>query len=70
MAQTNLGDHHLQTRKRIHKKLEVYPHSDKWKNFIDKLVYVAGVLAPIFTLPQAYKIGLIKVLLMFRWQLG
>lgn len=56
----NLGQHHQQTRKRIHKNLEIYPHSDKWKNFIDKLVYVAGILSPLFTLPQVYKIWINK----------
>ena len=48
--------HHLHLRKRIHQNLEQYPHPDKWKNFLDKLIYLVGVSGPIMTLPQLYKI--------------
>lgn len=48
--------HHLHKRKRIHEKHEKYPHPNKWKRFLDKLVYVVGVLGPLWTIPQLMKI--------------
>lgn len=60
MGIQNLGLHHQQTRKRIYKNLEVYPHTDKHKNFVDKLVYISSILTPIFTLPQVLKIWIYK----------
>ena len=54
------GLHHFHKRKRIHKKLEKYPHPDKFKRFLDKFIYVVGVAAPIFTLPQIYSIWIGK----------
>ncbi len=46
------GLHHFHLRKRIHQNLEEYPHPDRLKRIMDKLVYVAGLLGPIMTLPQ------------------
>lgn len=51
-----LAFHHLDIRKRIHQKLEQYPHPDKFKNFVDKLIYATALLTPIVTIPQAYQI--------------
>lgn len=48
--------HHLNKRKRIHKKLEPYPHPDAVKNNIDKLVYGVSVMVPAVTFVQAWKI--------------
>ena len=48
--------HHLHKRKRIHEKHEKYPHPNKWKRYLDKLVYVVGILGPILTIPQIIKI--------------
>ncbi len=44
--------HHLSVRKRIHQKHEPFPHPDKWKRFIDKLIYPIGILGPIMGIPQ------------------
>lgn len=46
------GMHHLHTRKRIYKNLEEYPHPDKWKNIMDKVVYFASFLGIVMTIPQ------------------
>lgn len=52
----SLAIHHLHKRKRVSKKQEPYPANSKWKRFLDKLVYVVGVLGPILTIPQIIKI--------------
>ena len=56
----NPGLHHFHRRKRIYLKHEPYPHPDKWKRLIDKLVYVVGIAGPVMTLPQVTKIWLNK----------
>lgn len=50
------GLHHLLARKRVHQNLEQYPHPDKLKRFVDKLVYFVGVIGPVMLAPQVYKI--------------
>ncbi len=52
--------HHLHIRKRVHQKLEPYPHPDKWKNFLDKFIYFVGISGPIMTFPQLLKIWVEK----------
>ena len=51
-----LAFHHLHLRKRVHQNLEPYPHPDKLKNFVDRLIYVTALATPIVTIPQAYQI--------------
>lgn len=48
--------HHFHLRKRIHLENQPYPHPDKWKNFLDRIIYVVGISGPIMTIPQLYKI--------------
>ncbi len=48
--------HHLHKRKRVHKKLEPYPHPDLVKNTVDKLVYGVSIMVPAVTFFQAWKI--------------
>ena len=50
------GLHHFHKRKRVHEKLEPYPHPEKWKNLLDKLIYVAGIAGPIMSIPQLLKV--------------
>jgi len=50
------GMHHLQKRKRVYKNLEPYPHPDKWKRFLDRLIYLVGVVGPLMTLDQIHRI--------------
>jgi len=52
--------YHLHTRKRMSKKKEPYPSDNFWKKILDVLVYVVGILGPIFTIPQILKIWLEK----------
>ncbi len=54
--QRGSGFNHLHIRKRIHKDKEKYPNPDKWKNLMDKFVYVIAVIGPFITLPQVFKI--------------
>ena len=48
--------HHRHIRERIYKNLEPFPHPDSFKRALDLMVYVAGVLGPIFGIPQIYTI--------------
>src|SRR3989338_160779 len=52
--------HHLNKRKRVHEKLEPYPHPDKLKRFMDQLVYFVGVLGIVMTIPQITNIWVEK----------
>ncbi len=46
MVHDSHGLHHFLTRKR----------ELKWKRIFDKLIYVVGVIGPLMTLPQVFKI--------------
>ncbi len=48
--------HHQHIRKRIHQKHEPFPHPDKWKRFMDRIIYVVSVIGPIMTIPQVLTI--------------
>ena len=52
--------HHMHKRKQVYQKLGKYPAETRWKRFLDKLVYFAGIIGPLMTLPQIAKIYLIK----------
>ena len=52
----SLSLHHLHKRKRIHQKKETYPHPHAHKRFVDRLIYVAGIIVPVLTLQQSYLI--------------
>ena len=52
MAKNISAIHHYHKRKRVHKKLEKYPHPDKFKRIIDKIIYIAAFAGPIMTIPQ------------------
>ena len=52
----NTGTHHLNRRKRIHQKHELYPHPEKLKNTWDKVMYCMAILVPLFTSAQIFKI--------------
>lgn len=54
------GLYHFHKRKRIHQKLEPYPHPDKWKRLMDNLIYVVGIFGPVMTIPQLIKIWVEK----------
>lgn len=47
--------HHMHKRKRGSKK-EPYPHPNPWKRFLDKFIYVIGLMGPALTIPQILKI--------------
>jgi uncharacterized protein with PQ loop repeat len=47
---------HNHERKRIHQNLEPYPHPDKWKNLVDKLIYPVALFGIAFTIPQVITI--------------
>jgi len=50
------GLHHIHKRKRVHEKLEKYPHENKWIRFLDKFLLGVAVVGPFMSLPQLLKI--------------
>jgi uncharacterized protein with PQ loop repeat len=54
------GIHHIHQRKRVHHKLESYPHQNKWVRFLDKFLIVIAVVGPLIALPQIFQIFAIK----------
>ena len=50
------GHHHLSLRKRIHERLEPYPHPDAFKRFLDKIMMGVALIGPLATLPQVYQV--------------
>lgn len=48
--------HHLHKRKRIHQQLEQFPHPNTFKRFMDHMIYVIGIVAPLMGSLQAIKI--------------
>ena len=49
------GIHHIHQRKRQH-VLSTYPHPQPWVRFLDRLLVVVAVIAPLMTLPQIFRI--------------
>ncbi len=56
MVNHTSGLHHYHIRKRIHQKHEVYPSPKKSIRFMDKAVYIVGIIGPLMTIPQLMKI--------------
>lgn len=54
------GLHHFLSRKFLYQKLEPYPHPEKYKRILDKIVYVAGIAGPVMTIPQVLIIWMEK----------
>ena len=52
----SIGTHHRHLRTRIYKHLQQYPHPNALIRALDRLVFVAGLIGPIMTLPQIYTI--------------
>lgn len=50
----------MHVRKRMYKHLELYPHTSKFKRGVDKVAYLFGIVLPLFTIPQLYKIWVLK----------
>jgi len=54
--------YHIHRRKRVYQTQNVkqqyqpYPHPDKFKAFVDRIIYVIGILAPLAGSAQAIKI--------------
>ena len=60
MVSDSQGLHHLHVRERVHENLELYPHPNKWKNFMDRLIFFVGAVGPLMTIPQVMKIWVDK----------
>ena len=54
------GFHHIHKRKRIHQKLEKYPHKNKWVARLDQLLVIVAIIGPLLDVPQIYKIYYLK----------
>jgi uncharacterized protein with PQ loop repeat len=50
------GIYHMHKRKRVHAKLEKYPHPKKWIRLLDKIVLGVAIIGPLFDLPQLIEI--------------
>lgn len=50
------GLHHVHLRKRAIKELEPFPARSFWLRVLDRVVLTAGVIGPLTTIPQIYKI--------------
>src|SRR3989344_5694834 len=48
--------YHLHLRKRIHLLKEKYPHPKAFVRFIDNLMIIIAIAAPLATVPQIYKV--------------
>ncbi len=48
--------HHVHVRKRVHERLEPYPHPDGWKNLLDRLVFGVALFSAIMTIPQLLQV--------------
>jgi uncharacterized protein with PQ loop repeat len=55
-----VGIHHIYRRKRIHHKLENYPHEDKRIHFLDKFLIFIAIVGPLIALPQIFQIFTLK----------
>ena len=60
MVQNTHGIHHLHVRERVHLQHEPYPHPDPLKRFMDRFIYVVGLLGPVLTIPQILQIWVLK----------
>jgi len=54
------GLHHVHRRKNKIKGYEKYPSGDKWKRLMDRFIYVVAVFGPVISLPQIWKIWILK----------
>lgn len=43
---------HLHIRKRVSKSLEPYPARSAWKRLLDRVIFAAGVIGPLLSIPQ------------------
>lgn len=60
MVHGTQGLHHFHKRKRVYENLEPYPNPNKFKRFMDKGIFVIGVIGPLMTLPQVLKVWIDK----------
>lgn len=56
MVNNTIGMQHVEARKRWFKKLERFPHPDAFKGWLDRLIYVIGILTIVMTVPQILRI--------------
>jgi uncharacterized protein with PQ loop repeat len=52
--------HHLYLRKLVHQRLVPYPHPDKWKRNLDRLIFAVSIIGPAASLPQVSTIWVDK----------
>jgi len=46
--------------RQTYKKLEEYPHENKWVRYLDRFLIVIAVLGPLIALPQIFQIYIFK----------
>jgi uncharacterized protein with PQ loop repeat len=52
---------HQHKRKRVHQRLEKYPHPNPRIRFLDNIVSVVAVIIPFMVIPQIYNIWVLRI---------
>jgi uncharacterized protein with PQ loop repeat len=47
---------HISKRKRVYKKLEEYPSKKFWIRFLDKMLIMIAIIAPLMGIPQLWNV--------------
>ena len=56
----NSALHHISKRKRVTKKLEIYPSNKFWIRSLDRILVIIAIVGPLMALPQLLTIYLSK----------
>ncbi len=56
----NIGEHHLDVRKRLYSSLQPFPHPDALKRSFDRIMYVIAFGVPLALVPQVFKVYAFK----------
>jgi uncharacterized protein with PQ loop repeat len=48
--------HHIHKRKEAGSTLEPFPHPDKWKNALDRMVFMFAMFSAVMTIPQLFQV--------------
>jgi len=51
---------HLHRRKRVQQKLAPFPHPNKFKRYLDKVIFIVAIASPLAAVPQIFKIWATK----------
>lgn len=52
--------YHFWLRKLVHQRLDPYPHPDKWKRILDRIIFAISIVGPVAAIPQVAQIWVEK----------